>query len=49
MKRIYPAIPNVAFHKIIRQYAFETGRPVLTLKSQQEALLEYINIASRSN
>ena len=41
MNRIFTAIPNCAFHKIVRQYAFERGRPILTLDQQNMALINY--------
>ncbi|HEY4287296.1 MAG TPA: hypothetical protein VGN00_09385 [Puia sp.] len=49
MIRLYTDIPNVAFHKIVRQYAFELGRPVFTMKEQQSALINYIFFAVGRN
>lgn len=49
MIRLYVDIPNTAFHKIVRQYAFEFGRPVFTTKDQQAALLNYTFFAITRN
>lgn len=49
MNRLYVDVPNAAFHKIVRQYAFELGRPVFTLKDQRAALLNYTFFAITRN
>ncbi|MBN8852264.1 MAG: hypothetical protein J0H07_10440 [Sphingobacteriales bacterium] len=39
--RIYTDVPNCAFHKILRQYAIEIGRPILTIQQQRIMLINY--------
>jgi len=47
--RIYTSIPNAAFQKIIRQYAFGIGRPVFTMQQQQAMLINYTFFAITLN
>jgi len=47
--RLFTMVPNCAFHKIVRQYAFERGRPILTLEQQRAALLNYVQLAIYNN
>lgn len=41
MIRVYAAIPNIAFRRIVQQYAFEFGHAVFTVKEEQAALVNY--------
>lgn len=49
MKRIYFTIPNVAFHKVVKQYAFEKGKPIFTIVDLDSALIAYIYFAAQRN
>lgn len=49
MNRIFVHVPNAAFHKIVRQYAFKIGRPIFTVKHQQSALVNYTFFAATRN
>ena len=49
MTRQFEHVPNAAFHKIVRQYALEAGRPVFTVRDQQSALINYIFFAAERN
>jgi hypothetical protein len=49
LERIYDTVPNIAFHKIVRQYGFWIGKPVFTQKQQDAAFINYIHIAKILN
>jgi hypothetical protein len=49
MTRLFINVPNAAFHKIVRQYARQMGRPIFTVKHQQSALLNYTFFAATRN
>jgi len=49
MQRIFPSIPNIAFHRIVKQYAFETGKPVFTLVNLDTAFIHYLAFAAKYN
>ena len=47
--RLYQAIANVSFNKILLQYTLAKGAPFWTLRDQQSALANYITIAKTLN
>lgn len=49
MERIYPLIPNIAFHKVVKHYAFEKGKPVFTLTQLDTAFINYMHYAQKLN
>ena len=49
MQRIFVLVPNIAFHKIVRNYAFELGKPVFTMVDLDTALINYIGYATINN
>lgn len=49
MIRYFPDIPNVAFHKIVRQYALSRHKKYFTLDHQHCALINYVSIAQFLN
>lgn len=49
MERIFYSIPNIAFHKITKQYAFEKGKPVFTLQQLDTAFINYVHFAQKNN
>jgi hypothetical protein len=49
MPRIYASIPNIAFHKIVKHYAFERGKPVFTLNQLDTAFINYLSYARQNN
>jgi hypothetical protein len=49
LERIYLQVPNVAFHKIVKEYAFYMGKPVFTIRDLDSALINYINLAKTLN
>jgi hypothetical protein len=42
-------IPNMAFFKVVRHFAFYKGLPMLTWKEQHMAFQIYIDIARQAN
>jgi hypothetical protein len=49
MIRQYEDVPNVAFRRLVQQYAFEYKKPVFTMKEEQAALENYIHFAITRN
>lgn len=49
MLRQFELIPDIAFHKVVRNYAFIMGKPVFTWDQQKVALANYINYATLLN
>lgn len=49
MERIFTSIPNIAFHRIVKQYAFEKGKPVFTLVQLDTAFINYVRFAQQNN
>lgn len=47
--RHYGKIPNMAFVKVVRYFAFFKGIPFLTWKQQAAAFDQYIEIAKKLN
>lgn len=49
MPRIFYSIPNIAFHKVTKQYAAERGKPVFTLVQLDTAFINYVQYARQNN
>lgn len=49
MERIFKSIPNIAFHKIVKDFAFYSGKPCFTLRDLDSALINYTYIARKNN
>jgi hypothetical protein len=49
MRRFFYDIPNVAFIKIVKQYAIALEKPYLTLIHQEAALINYVWLARELN
>ena len=49
MKRVFVDIPNIAFHRVVKHYAFERGKPVFTCVQLDTAFINYIKYASINN
>lgn len=49
MPRIYATIPNIAFHKVVKQYAFDKGKPVFTMVQLDTAFINYVRFAQQNN
>ena len=49
MIRQFELIPDIAFHKIVRVYAFIKGKPIFTMEQQKVALINYINYVTILN
>jgi len=49
MERIFPSIPNIAFHKIIKEYAFYAGKTIFTVRDLDSALINYTYHARKLN
>jgi len=49
MNRIFPGIPNVAFDRLVREFAFVHEKPVFTLRDTYATFLVYIEIAVKNN
>lgn len=49
MQRVYVSVPDVAFHKIVNNWAFYIGKLVLTQRDYKTALINYSHMASKLN
>lgn len=49
MRSQFHELPDWVFADIVKQYAFEMGRPVHTLADERAAFLNYIYFATLSN
>lgn len=49
MERVFVSIPDVTFHKVIKQYTFWVGIRLFTVEDYKKALMNYTHFASKNN
>ena len=48
-QRVFVSVPDAAFYKTVKQYAFWVGIKIFTVKDCKSALMNYTHIASKLN